>query len=67
MQNLGCVNKDAKKNVLHEVTEQGNGKWLKGLTITVSSLGVQWICCLVWLEVGSEGDEMMGIDEADVV
>lgn len=36
MQNLGCANVDAKKNVLHEVTEQGNGKWVKGLTITVS-------------------------------
>ena len=38
MQNLGCNNEDAKKNVLHELTEQGNGKWVKGLTITVSSV-----------------------------
>ena len=35
MQNLGATNEDAKKNVLHELTEQGNGKWVKGLTITV--------------------------------
>ncbi|KAH8661691.1 hypothetical protein BGZ60DRAFT_91017, partial [Tricladium varicosporioides] len=33
MQNLGCVNEDAKKNVLYEVSEHGNGKWLKGLEI----------------------------------
>ncbi len=33
MQNLGCTNADAKKNVLYEVAEQGNGKWVKGLTI----------------------------------
>lgn len=38
MQNLGCTNEDAKKNVLHEVTEQGNGKWVKGLTIVVSAI-----------------------------
>ena len=38
MQNLGCTNADAKKNVLHEVTEQGNGKWVKGLTIVVCFL-----------------------------
>ena len=37
MQNLGCNNEDAKKNILHEVTEQGNGKWVKGLTIVVSA------------------------------
>ena len=35
MQNLGATNEDAKKNVLYELTEQGNGKWVKGLTITV--------------------------------
>ncbi|TVY19149.1 hypothetical protein LARI1_G003612 [Lachnellula arida] len=34
MQGLGCTNEEAKKNVLHEITEAGNGKWLKGLTIT---------------------------------
>ncbi|KAH6677121.1 hypothetical protein B0J14DRAFT_635869 [Halenospora varia] len=33
MQNLGCVNEDAKKNVLYEVTEHGNGRWLRGLEI----------------------------------
>lgn len=33
MQNLGATNKDAKKNVLYEVTEKGNGLWTKGLTI----------------------------------
>jgi hypothetical protein len=35
MQNLGATNEDAKKNVLHELTELGNGKWVKGLTVTV--------------------------------
>ncbi|TVY23646.1 hypothetical protein LHYA1_G008062, partial [Lachnellula hyalina] len=33
MQGLGCTNAVAGKNVLYEVTEAGNGKWLKGLTI----------------------------------
>ena len=34
MQQLGCNNEDPKKNVLHEITEQGNGRWCKGLTMT---------------------------------
>lgn len=34
MQNLGCTNSDAKKNKLHEIQEAGNGKWVKGITIT---------------------------------
>lgn len=33
MKRLGCDNKDAKKNVVHEVVEKGNGLWNKGLTI----------------------------------
>jgi hypothetical protein len=36
MQGLGCNNGDPKKNVLHEVQEGGNGKWLKGITINAS-------------------------------
>jgi hypothetical protein len=32
MQNLGCNNDDPKKNKLYEVTEQGNGKWVKGIS-----------------------------------
>jgi len=32
MQNLGCDNKEAKKNKIHEVQEVGNGKWAKGLS-----------------------------------
>ncbi|ESZ97878.1 hypothetical protein SBOR_1754 [Sclerotinia borealis F-4128] len=31
MQQLGCDNKDGDKNVMTEVTEAGNGKWLKGM------------------------------------
>lgn len=34
MQNLGCTNGDAKKNKLHEVQEAGNGRWVKGITIS---------------------------------
>jgi hypothetical protein len=34
MQNLGCTNSDAKKNKLHEVQEAGNGRWVKGITIS---------------------------------
>lgn len=34
MQNLGCTNKDPKKNQVHEVQETGNGRWVKGLTIS---------------------------------
>ena len=34
MQNLGCTNSDAKKNKLHEIQEAGNGRWVKGITIT---------------------------------
>lgn len=34
MQNLGCTNGDAKKNKLHEVQETGNGRWVKGITIS---------------------------------
>ncbi|TVY73236.1 hypothetical protein LSUE1_G009163 [Lachnellula suecica] len=33
MKGLGLDNKEAKKNVVYEVTESGNGKWSKGLTI----------------------------------
>lgn len=31
MMQLGCDNKDGGKNVMTEVTEAGNGKWLKGM------------------------------------
>jgi len=34
MKQLGCDNDEAKKNVLHEISEGGNGIWKKGLTIT---------------------------------
>ena len=34
MQNLGCTNSDAKKNKLHELQEAGNGRWVKGITIS---------------------------------
>jgi hypothetical protein len=50
MQNLGCTNEDAKKNVLYEVSEQGNGKWVKGLTITVSD---------IMMERGWERDDVL--------
>jgi hypothetical protein len=40
MQGLGCNNEDAKKNVLHEITEGGGGRWYKGMTITVSPLSL---------------------------
>jgi hypothetical protein len=30
MQNLGCTNEDAKKNILYEVVESGNGQWKVG-------------------------------------
>lgn len=33
MQQLGCDNPEAKKNVLHEINEGGNGIWKKGLMI----------------------------------
>lgn len=33
MQNIGCTNGDAKKNILYEVTEKGNGCWASGLRI----------------------------------
>lgn len=33
MARLGCTNKDAKKNMVNEVVEKGNGTWAKGLTI----------------------------------
>lgn len=33
MQQLGATNEDAKKNKLHEVTEAGNGRWVKGISI----------------------------------
>ncbi|KAE8448676.1 hypothetical protein EG329_008891 [Mollisiaceae sp. DMI_Dod_QoI] len=33
MQNLGCTNTDAAKNVLYECTEKGNGQWATGLKI----------------------------------
>lgn len=49
MQQLGCNNKDANKNVMTEVQEAGNGKWTKGMVfkggngsrmkMTLSSLG----------------------------
>lgn len=31
MVQLGCDNKDSNKNVMTEVTEAGNGKWMKGM------------------------------------
>lgn len=34
MQALGCNNENAAKNVLTEVTEAGNGKWLKGMVFS---------------------------------
>jgi hypothetical protein len=34
MQNLGCTNGDPKKNKIHEVQEAGNGRWVKGITIS---------------------------------
>ena len=30
MQNLGCTNEDAKKNIMYEVVESGNGQWKVG-------------------------------------
>jgi hypothetical protein len=30
MQNLGCTNEDAKKHILYEVVEAGNGQWKVG-------------------------------------
>lgn len=33
---LGLNNKDAKKNIIHEVIEKGNGAWAKGLSINGS-------------------------------
>lgn len=33
MQNLGCTNSDAGKNILYEITEKGNGHWASGLRI----------------------------------
>jgi hypothetical protein len=36
MQNLGCTNSDANKNKLHEIQEAGNGRWVKGITISGS-------------------------------
>lgn len=32
MQNIGCNNPEAGENVMHEISEAGNGKWVKGLT-----------------------------------
>lgn len=33
MEQFGCNNRDTTKNVLFEVTQGGNGKWYRGLTI----------------------------------
>jgi hypothetical protein len=30
MRNLGCTNEDAKKNIMYEVVESGNGQWKVG-------------------------------------
>ena len=38
MQNMGCNNKDPKKNVMTEVVEKGNGGWTTGLKFSVSRL-----------------------------
>lgn len=32
MQNIGCDNKEAKKNTMHEIAEAGNGRWVRGMT-----------------------------------
>jgi hypothetical protein len=34
MQNLGCTNEIAEKNILYECCEKGNGQWAVGLKIT---------------------------------
>ncbi len=34
MQNLGCTNPVAGKNVLYEICEKGNGRWASGIRIT---------------------------------
>lgn len=34
MQNLGCINGDAKKNKMYELVEVGSGKWSKGLSFS---------------------------------
>jgi len=35
MQKLSCTNPEPKKNKLYEIVELGNGKWSKGLVISV--------------------------------
>jgi len=34
MQQLGCDNPEAKKNILYEINEGGNGIWKRGLMIS---------------------------------
>jgi hypothetical protein len=33
MQNLGCVNEEAKMNIMYECVEKGNGQWATGLKL----------------------------------